>query len=100
MATYPLNIWTVREQFENGYTVTKWCPTCKTWAGELDLAGLVAAGYGDKPPLQIGLRHRDCRTLVLLTIHPPPTIGGYPSEASYAPRANTRSGTPSQPSPD
>jgi hypothetical protein len=71
MTTYPLEIWTVRQQLDNHYAVNKWCPTCREWVGELDLAGLVAAGYGDRPPLQLGLKCKKCRTPVLITINPP-----------------------------
>lgn len=71
-----LHIWTVSSQLESGYTVSKWCASCKKWVGELDLAGLVAAGHGDKPPSSLGLKCKACRAPVALTIHPPKEPGG------------------------
>jgi phage FluMu protein Com len=69
-------VWTVREQLEHGYTVRKYCPRCQVGLGELDLAGVVEAGYGDRSPRDLRLKCPKCKTPVLITIHPPMGMGG------------------------
>lgn len=73
---YPKTIWTVRELLANEHTVDKWCTGCRRGLGELNLAGLVEAGYGDRPPRELRLKCQSCRTPVLITIHPPRKVGG------------------------
>lgn len=64
-------IWTVKQLFDSGHAVAKWCPVCRKSLPKLDLAGLVEAGYGDKPPRDLPLKCPKCKGRVLITIHPP-----------------------------
>jgi hypothetical protein len=82
--SYPKTIWTIREQLENGHAVAKWCPTCRKALPDLDLAGAVAAGYGDVAPRDLPMKCPTCKTRVQITIVPwkgekkavPPNSGG------------------------
>ncbi len=68
-------IWTVRELLTENYSVSKWCPKCQQSLPNLDLAGLVAAGYGDKPPRELKLKCPTCKTRIETRIHPPKSGG-------------------------
>lgn len=88
--TYPLTIWTIRSQLENGYTIAQWCTQCRGWKDDVDLAGLVARGFGEKPARDLGLRCPACRTRVHLTVQTPSRHASGPVAAptsDAAPRA-------------
>ena len=46
-------------QYLNVHTVHSICTRCDRWV-KLDLAALVAAGYGDTPPVKLPLRCSQC----------------------------------------
>lgn len=72
MTTYPLTIWTIAEQLENGYTVDQQCPRGHGARSAVDLAGLKAAGFGDRPIRSLGLKCGYCDSRLVFTIHPSP----------------------------
>jgi hypothetical protein len=75
-----IEIDTVRQLLEAGYSVSTTCETCWTHYGKVDLRLLVQHGRGDERPIRLGLECPKCRVRLGLTIHPPggPGSGGRP----------------------
>lgn len=75
MATYPLEIWTIRSYVEQGYSANTWCHACRRWLDPPDLPSLLAQGHGDRPLRDLGLACPYCGNGVGLTIRPTPGFG-------------------------
>lgn len=76
MATYPLTIWTIRSQVENGYTVFQHCHRCQKNLGEVDLQELMRRGLGERSVRSAGLRCQKCRAPLGFTVDPPSRHSG------------------------
>jgi hypothetical protein len=72
VTTYPLTIWTIDQQLENGYTVDQMCPRGHGVRTPVDLKALSAAGFGDKPVRSLNLKCNFCESCLVFTIHPSP----------------------------
>jgi hypothetical protein len=65
-----IKIETVEELRNHGYSVTVWCPKCSYRGPTLDLDKYIRQGRGGMRPIELGLRHQRCKTVLQLTIHP------------------------------
>lgn len=72
MTTYPLTIWTIDDDIANGYTVYSACPRGHANGKKVDLAGLSAAGFGNRPVSRLGLKCGFCDSRLIFTVHPSP----------------------------
>lgn len=70
-----IDIGTVEQLLHHHYTVTVWCPKCSYRGPELDLAKYCLQGRDGMRPIELGLKHATCRTLLQLTITPPKGYG-------------------------
>lgn len=66
---------TVDQLIHYKHTVETWCPTCKRFGPDLDLPSYANAGKGRFRPIDLGLKHRECGTVLEITIRPPKGYG-------------------------
>jgi len=64
-----INLGTLAGLLEHHHRLDAYCPRCGRWA-ELDLAAMVAAGYGERR-LPLRVRCRDCGEVGRLQVRPP-----------------------------
>jgi hypothetical protein len=64
-----INIETVEQLRNAGYSVSVACTKCGYNGPTLDLEKFIRQGRGGKRPIELGLRHERCKTLLQLTIH-------------------------------
>lgn len=64
-----IEIETVDQLIAAGYSVSTFCHACKRVGPKLDLQKYSAAGRGHLRPIDLKLRHRECGTVLSLTIH-------------------------------
>lgn len=70
-----IDIETVEQLRDHGYTVGTWCPKCAYWGPTLDLNKYINQGRGGLRPIDLGLKHAVCRTVLQLTVSPPKGYG-------------------------
>ena len=64
-----IKIETVEELRNAGYSVSVACTKCGYNGPMLDLDRYIRQGRGGLRPIDLGLRHEKCKTLLQLTIH-------------------------------
>jgi hypothetical protein len=70
-----IEIGTIEELRNHAYSVGTWCPKCSYRGPTLDLDKYIRQGRGGMRPIDLGLKHATCRTLLQLTISPPKGYG-------------------------
>ncbi len=64
-----IEIETVEQLRNAGYSVSVACTKCKYNGPMLDLERYIRRGRGGMRPIELGLRHGQCKTPLQLTIH-------------------------------
>jgi len=70
-----IKIETIDELILYEHTVETWCPMCKRFGPDLNLKSYADAGYGRFRPKALRLKHRECGTVLELTVRPPKGYG-------------------------
>jgi hypothetical protein len=70
-----IDIETIDQLIRYEHTVEIWCPSCKRFGPDLDLKPYADAGMGGVRPKDLSLRHRECGTVLEITIRPPKGYG-------------------------
>jgi hypothetical protein len=70
-----IDIETVEQLRDHHYTVTVWCTKCNCRGPELDLNQYIRQGRGGLRPIDLGLKHKSCGTVLQLSIHPAKGFG-------------------------
>lgn len=64
-----IEIETVEQLLQAGYSVSTYCHACKRSGPKLDLAKYIDQGRGHLRPIDLGLKHQRCGRKLALTIH-------------------------------
>lgn len=70
-----IEIGTIEQLLAHSYTVETRCQQCKRFGPNLDLKAYAAAGQGHLRPIDLSIKHRECGTVLSITIRPPKGFG-------------------------
>jgi len=70
-----IEIETVQQVRDQGYSVSVRCWKCKYNGPTLDLDKYIRQGRGHLRPIELKLKHARCKTLLDLSLHPPKGYG-------------------------
>lgn len=70
-----IEIETVEQLVRHRYTVSTFCPKCGRRGPDLDLETYIQQGRGAFRPIDLGLRHARCKSVLQLLISPPKGYG-------------------------
>lgn len=70
-----IEIETVEQLRDHGYSVSVYCGKCRYRGPVLDLNKYINQGRGRMRPIDLGLRHASCRTKLEIQVAPPKGYG-------------------------